>query len=154
MFILRIQLCDPHFLWRRCHFCWNQSKVSENDNAFERNKDRLTGFLKCTDFRIATVFKSEKMMDGFINLKEIDSYIFWKVCSYFKSWSKHPLYFKGSSIKDIGNLEGGGVKFYWSCRSKKLTTWGKSVAHFWLTKFWLLFSAHFQTNPTEITWKK
>ena len=49
-FILRTQLRDPHFFQKRCHFRWNQTKFSENDNAFERNEDRVTGFLKQTGF--------------------------------------------------------------------------------------------------------
>ena len=40
----------PHFSQKRCHFRWNQNKVSENDNTFERNEDCVTVFLKQTDF--------------------------------------------------------------------------------------------------------
>ena len=34
-----------------CHFCWNQNKVSQNDNTFERNEECATVFLKWTDFK-------------------------------------------------------------------------------------------------------
>ena len=37
MFILRTQLCDPHFFQKHGHFHWNQNKVSGNDNTFKRN---------------------------------------------------------------------------------------------------------------------
>ena len=50
-FILRTQLRDPHFFQKRCHFCWLCFDFSKNDNAFERNEDRVTGFLKWTNFR-------------------------------------------------------------------------------------------------------
>ena len=50
MFILRTQLCDPHFFQKCCHFHWIQNKVSKNDKAFERNEDPVTGFIKWTDF--------------------------------------------------------------------------------------------------------
>ena len=49
-FILRRQLCNPHFSHKCCHFRWNQNKVSENDNTFGRNEDCTTVFLKWTDF--------------------------------------------------------------------------------------------------------
>ena len=42
---------NPHFFQKCCHFRWNQNKVSENDNTFERNEDCATVFLKWTDFR-------------------------------------------------------------------------------------------------------
>ena len=38
---------------------------------------------------------------------------------------------EGPSIKDVGNSEGGGVKFHWHLprgRSKKLPTWGRGVS--------------------------
>ena len=49
--MLRTQLHDPHFFQKRCHFRWNQNNFCKNDNAFERNEDRVTGFLKWTNFR-------------------------------------------------------------------------------------------------------
>ena len=52
---LRTQLRDPHFFQKLCHFCWPCFEFSENDNTFERNEDRITGFLKWTNF-----FKSAK----------------------------------------------------------------------------------------------
>ena len=42
---------NPHFFHKCCHFCWNQNKVSKNDNTYERNEDCATVFLKWTDFR-------------------------------------------------------------------------------------------------------
>ena len=41
---------NPHFFQKCFHFCWNQNKVSVNDNFFERNEDCATAFLKWTDF--------------------------------------------------------------------------------------------------------
>ena len=40
---------NPYF-FQKCHFCWNQNKVSKNDTTFERNEDCATVFLKWTDF--------------------------------------------------------------------------------------------------------
>ena len=49
------QLHNSHFFQNCCHFCWNQNKVCENDNTFERNEDCASVFLKLTSFS-CTVF--------------------------------------------------------------------------------------------------
>ena len=42
---------------KRCHFCWLCVDFTKNDNAFERNEDRVTGFLKWTNFSMQTKTK-------------------------------------------------------------------------------------------------
>ena len=42
-FILRSQLRDPHFFQKCCHFQYNNKNMT---TLFERNEDRVTGFLK------------------------------------------------------------------------------------------------------------
>ena len=49
-------IAQSSFLSKYCHFCWNQNKVSENDNTFERNEDCATVFLKWTDFSVIWIF--------------------------------------------------------------------------------------------------
>ena len=39
------------FLSKALSFCWLCFDFTENDNTFERNEDRVTGFLKWTNFR-------------------------------------------------------------------------------------------------------
>ena len=43
---------NPRFFQKCCHSRWNQNKVGENDNAFERNEDCATVFLEWTDFSL------------------------------------------------------------------------------------------------------
>ena len=46
------QLHNSHFFQNCCHFCWNQNKVCKNGNAFKRNEDCASVFLKWKDFAL------------------------------------------------------------------------------------------------------
>ena len=57
-------MCKPHFYQKCCNFCWNQNKVSENDNTFERNENCATVFLKWTYFTLFCEINSIKFLLG------------------------------------------------------------------------------------------